>query len=137
MPESPKEAQKEMPASTSKLSTAREKLPVPDQKPVAPGHARVVVQVVKILPALETSGNGPCSKTPCQAEVKVIQVIGYGSGFSQSLGEGQQVRAYFPMTMKAVNGRPGVTQGQNMTAELRASLRESDPLVVRSYALLD
>ncbi|KAA3440000.1 hypothetical protein [Rufibacter hautae] len=125
-----------MPKS-SKLNTITEKLPVPDQKPVAPGRARAVLEVVRILPDLEPAGNGPCSQAPCKAEVRITQVLGYGAGFNKSLGQGQQMSVYFPMTVQAGKGRPGVTAGKKIKAELKSSLTEGGPLVIHSYALSD
>ncbi|MBC3541089.1 hypothetical protein ACFSC6_06660 [Rufibacter sediminis] len=123
--------------STSKLKNIHEKLPLPDQKPIPPGRARVVLEVVKVLPELEPTGNGPCSEAPCKTEVKITRVMGYGSGFNQALSEGQQVQAYFPMSVKAGGGRPGVTAGKKITADLQNSLNEHDALVIHSYTLFD
>ncbi|WP_181305136.1 hypothetical protein [Rufibacter sp. XAAS-G3-1] len=137
MPESESSVENEKPVSSSKLSTIKGTPPVPERKPLAPSHARVVLQVVKVFPKLETAGNGPCSKAPCQTEVKILQVMGYGAGFIQPLAEGQQVQAYFPMTVQAVGGRPGVAAGKRITAELQSSIGDTGRLVVYSYALLD
>ncbi len=135
LPETEQDAQTEMPRSPSKLSSITEKPPVSDQKPVAPGRARAVLEVVRILPEVEPAGNGPCSQAPCKAEVRIMQVLGYGSGFNKSLGQGQQMLAYFPMTVQPGKGRPGVTAGKKIKAELKNSLNEKAPLVIHSYAL--
>ncbi|WP_157593068.1 hypothetical protein [Rufibacter tibetensis] len=137
MPESEVKAEKETPVSTSKIDSSGDLPPLPDQKPIAPSHARVVLEVVKILPDLAPAGNGPCSQAPCKTQVLISRVIGYGSGFNQTLEEGKQVRAHFPMSVKAGGGRPEITAGKKITADVRGSLSENDPLMVRSYSLLD
>jgi hypothetical protein len=137
VPEAKPAPEIEKPVSSPKRKSIQETPPIPDKKPIAPSQARAVLQVVKVFTELETTGNGPCSKAPCKAEVKIMQVIGYGSGFTQTLAEGQQVQAYFPMTVQAVDGRPGVTVGKKITAELQNSIGDTDRLVVFSYTLLD
>ncbi|KAA6433196.1 hypothetical protein ACD591_05910 [Rufibacter glacialis] len=130
-------AENEMDMVNATPDPGQEMPPVSGEKPVAPNHARVVLLVVKVLPDLAPAGNGPCSQAPCKAEVQVVQLMGYGSAFEQTLAPGQKLRVHFPMSVKAVEGRPGVTAGKKIKAELRGSLNEGDPLVVRSYTVVD
>lgn len=64
---------------------------------VPPGHCRLVATVVKIEEAIG-SGNEPCAKVPCVAEVRVDEILGYGSAFGTPLAAGKNIRIKFTYT---------------------------------------
>ncbi|GAA4306777.1 hypothetical protein GCM10023183_22230 [Nibribacter koreensis] len=108
---------------------------LPDQETIAPGQVQVVVHVVKVLPVLDKSDAGPCGQSPCQAEVLVKKIIGYGMGFTANLAEGQTLTVHFPMTLKASEERPAVTPGQTLDARLSQPAEGGTHFVMRGFTI--
>lgn len=108
---------------------------LPDQETIAPGQVQVVVQVIKVLPVLDASDAGPCGQSPCQAEVLVKKIMGYGSAFTANLAEGQTVTVHFPMTLKASEERPAVIPGQVLDAALSQPLEGGTHFVMRGFTI--
>lgn len=118
----------------SKGAAMQGKLPVEPQEPLAPGHARVRLTLIKILP-VESSDSSPCSLAPCKAEAQVDRVLGYGSAFGSPLTGNQKIQLYFPMTVKAVNGWPGLQEGSQLEAEIRSPMAGGSGFTVRKYSV--
>ncbi len=94
---------------------------------IAPGYCRMVGQIVSIIPALAADKKDPCGKVPCQANVKVKRIIGYGSAFGSSVGEGSQIIVNFSFTLhlthkyfpELTTHLPGLQVGQTFQADIR------------------
>jgi hypothetical protein len=107
----------------------------PDPGPgVPPGHCRIVGTIVSVDPVSSGDANDPCSKAPCSATVKVDEVIGYGSGFTASLGKGSEIKVYFQYTLNPSGesfpgmspALPGLKQGSRFQADLRSGATMAD-----------
>ena len=65
---------------------------------ISPGTAKIAGTIMKIEPVLSDSGSqGPCSRVPCIASVKVTSAV-YGAGFSP-LVIGKEIRIQFIFTL--------------------------------------
>ena len=96
---------------------------------VPPDHCRVTVTVLSIDPVLQSSKpDDPCAKAPCNASVRIEEVIGYGSAFPTPFVAGDVVDVYFAFTTGPTKSIfpeltlpfPGVEKGTQLTADLRA-----------------
>lgn len=82
---------------------------------ISPGHCRIIGTIVSIDSSLDKgSRKDPCSMKPCNAEVRVDSIIGYGSSFPPLL-TGRVIRIHFYFTLSAT------------TKELFPNLREFYP----------
>lgn len=109
--------------------TTSTQMPMP-AKPgpgIAPGHCRIVGTVTAIDPQRSERTDDPCSKAPCTATVKVNEVVGYGSGFSDVLGKGAQIKVRFRYTLaptadlfpNMAPSLPGLAVGSVFQADLQ------------------
>ena len=96
---------------------------------VPPDHCRVTMTVLSIDPTLGSSKpDDPCAKAPCNASVRIDEVIGYGAAFPTPLAAGDVVDVHFAFTTGPTKSIfpeltlpfPGVEKGTQLTADLRA-----------------
>jgi hypothetical protein len=95
---------------------------------VPPNHCRVMGTIVSIDNAMATSGDDPCSKGPCYANVRIDSVLGYGSAFPHPLATGNVVRVKFAYTLSPTKeiypemdpGFPGLRVGSTLRADMRS-----------------
>lgn len=91
---------------------------------ISPGTAKIVGTITAIEPVSTDSGSeGPCSKAPCIAMVKVASAV-YGASFPQ-LVMGKEIRVKFLFTLNKTTKElfpnmadeyPGLKVGQEFTA---------------------
>ena len=94
---------------------------------IAPGHCRIVGIVTAIDQQRAERADDPCSKAPCTATVKVNEVLGYGSGFSDVLGKGREIKVRFRYTLAPTGdlfpnmapSLPGLAVGSAFQADLQ------------------
>jgi hypothetical protein len=89
---SPKENMKE-------TSDAQRTMPAQPGPGVPPSHCRINGTIVAIDQQRTGNPNDACSKAPCLATVKVDEVLGYGSGFTDVLGKGKELKVKFEYTL--------------------------------------
>ena len=130
--------------SSSRRSIGRQADSIP------PGTCRVSVTVISIdTTRSASSSNDPCSKAPCNATVRIDNVIGYGSAFPKPLARGATIVVTFAYTVaptkdllprlgKAYPGvRIGTTLEADIHSEMRLSLggRENFSLIIYGYSI--
>ena len=73
----------------------------PTKAPIPPGKCRVIGQIIRIDTARKSARpQAPCGKEPCWAQVKIVQILGYGAGFTTPLGVNRVVPVYFRAGLK-------------------------------------
>lgn len=73
--------------NSEKKEEATEMQRPPDPGPgIPPGQCQIVGTIVAVNAALSMDTNDPCSKAPCKAIVRVVEVEGYGMGFESRIG---------------------------------------------------
>lgn len=95
---------------------------------VPPGHCRIVGTIVAVDPVASGDTGDPCSRVPCTAVVKIDEIVGYGSGFTSTLGKGAEIRIRFQYTLspsadmfpKMEPSLPGLKQGSRFQADVRS-----------------
>lgn len=86
--------------SGSKDSGARFAHPPVQQSPsLPPNTCRFAGTIITVLPPESGRDDGPCSKVPCTADVRVDSILGYGSSFPYPLAAGTVVRIRFAYTL--------------------------------------
>jgi len=76
------------------------RFPTEDQQSIQPGHCRIVGTILEISQNyVGTGADDPCAKAPCLATVRVDTVLGYGSAFGHTLGEGKRIMVRFLYTL--------------------------------------
>jgi len=96
---------------------------------VPPNHCRIIGTIVSIDQMLATGSDDPCSKAPCVATVKVEEVVGTGSGFTDMIGSGKEIKVRFQTTLAPTQDMlphimpalPGLQNGSRFQADLRGS----------------
>lgn len=106
--------EKAIPATMPK-KVLKEKPLISIPEPVPVGHARVVVQVEKILPP-----DAGADTSLRRAMVRLTQIKGYGSSFNETLAVGQVLEVFFPMPLAGTDGKSGIQEGTSLAVELRA-----------------
>ena len=103
-------------------------------KMVPVGACRVVGTVVSVdSSTLSVNNDGPCSKAPCVAMVKVDSILGTGSSFAHPLSVGSVVRVRFAYTLSASKEffprmdppLPGLRAGSQFRALIQSSAETS------------
>ena len=113
--------------------------------PIAPEYCRVIAKVISTgkssRPAAE---NSPCQNYPCEAEIMIQKVIGYGSSFSSVLSEEQVVKVYFPFTLNSTKevfpdketiDLPGLKVGDKFEADMEGGLPGSENYTIYKYLI--
>jgi hypothetical protein len=112
-------------AHTSCRSTKSELARVGESVP--PSSCRVIATVVSIDRASRSPNlTDPCSKAPCQATLRIGQVLGYGVAFPVALTEGEIIPVHFAFTTAPTRevmshmteSLPGVQIGTRLEANL-------------------
>jgi hypothetical protein len=86
--------------SASKDTTAKTvTLTVPQSPSLPPNACRIVGTIMTVLAPAASTEPGPCGKVPCQADVRVDSILGYGSSFPYPLAAGAIVRMRFSYTL--------------------------------------
>ena len=84
----------------SKESTAKTvTLPTPKSPSLPPNACRIAGTITAVHPADSAGEHGPCGKVPCEADVRVDSILGYGSSFPYPLAAGTVVRMRFAYTL--------------------------------------
>lgn len=101
--------------------------PTVDAERIPPNACKVVVTVVAIdSTRYGSGGDDPCSKAPCKARVRIVEVLGYGVAFPVVLASGDVVPVHFAFTTaptreilpSLTKAFPGVTVGSTITTTL-------------------
>ncbi|MGB2868806.1 MAG: hypothetical protein WBD36_10160 [Bacteroidota bacterium] len=110
-------------------------------KMVPVGSCRIVGTVLAVdTTELQANGDGPCSKAPCVAKVRIDSILGTGSSFARPLAVGSAVRVRFAYTLspsKELFPRmdpplPGLLAGTQFKAFMQSSA-ESSTYSVETY----
>ncbi|MBM2841323.1 MAG: hypothetical protein HW412_1851 [Bacteroidetes bacterium] len=109
----------------------REPAGITQQVPIPPNNCRVVATVESIDKSLQSADkDGPCSKAPCSATIKIDSVIGYGSAFPGTLAGGERVNVKFALTLSptarlfpdVTPALPGLDVGDKFEANINGSV---------------
>lgn len=115
--------------SSEKKEEATEMQRPPDPGPgVPPGQCRIVGTIISVGPVESSGSDDPCSKAPCTATVKIEEIVGYGSGFTGSLGKGSEIKIRFQYTLSPSAemfpgmspSLPGLKQGSRFQADVKS-----------------
>lgn len=118
--------------STQQESMRRDDGQQEQKKPADPGpgippnHARIVGTIVSMTSFSSANADDPCSKAPCIAVVKIESIEGFGSGFTEPVGPGKEVRVRFRYTLAPTKDlfpemsppMPGLKNGSRFKADL-------------------
>ena len=85
--------------NTRETSSTVQRMPAQPGPGISPGHCRIVGTVTAIEQQKTGNPDDACSKAPCIASVRVEEVLGYGSGFTDILGTGKEIRVKFRYTL--------------------------------------
>ena len=98
------------------------------QKEIIPaGFCRVMGTVVEIDSSLLSDiSTDPCAKAPCRVKLRIDQILGYGSGFSQPMIAGSVIETFFAYSTADTRGLvknlqhhfPGVQVGTVIQTDL-------------------
>ncbi len=108
-------------------------LPAPPQQqnPLPPNTCRVRSTIVAIDTSFTgASSSDPCAKFPCEATVRIDEVLGYGSAFDRTLSAGETVTVTFAYTLAPTRlaypdmkpGLPGLEVGSSFTADIEGAV---------------
>ncbi len=112
---------------------------------VAPNHCRLMGVIAAIDETRSTDRESPCAKAPCKAKVKITKILGYGSGFTTPLTEGNEVEMTFAFTLAPTTKElfpnltaryKGLKQGDTFQADVQSEPKLGEALsalVVMSY----
>lgn len=114
--------------SSSRSSGAFSNRPAEPGPGIPPDHCRLVATVVRIDSARSENAANQCSKAPCNATIRVVEVLGYGSAFRYPMAKGNEVWVHFLYTLGSTKelfpdlkpGLPGLQVGATFEAELSA-----------------
>ena len=114
------------PESTRTNAVDSSRMPADPGPGLAPDHCRLVATVVRIDEGRSEGASDPCSKAPCNATIRVQQVLGYGSGFTVPLAIGNEILVHFLFTLGTTRELfpglnpplPGLQVGSTFEAEL-------------------
>lgn len=93
---------------------------------IPPSHCRITGTVLSIDQRRMGGADDPCSKAPCLATIKVDEILGYGSGFTEILGQGKEIKVRFRYTLapseslfpNMVPALPGLAVGGKFQTDL-------------------
>ena len=138
-------------AETSRTTTSDSKPRPADPGPgISPEHCWLVATLVSIDNTLSDNAANPCSKAPCNATIRVEEVLGYGSSFRTPLANGNEIRVHFLYTLASTKeffpdmkpGLPGLAVGARFEADLfggeeqvAGAASKAPTLLVGSYRL--
>ena len=118
--------------STSKTVT----LPKPQSPSLPPNACRIAGTITAVLPADSVAGNAPCGKVPCEADVRVDSILGYGSSFPYPLAAGTIVRMRFAYTLAPTAamfpGTPDLPQGLKSGDAFRGVMEAGEGLAQKA-----
>ncbi len=98
-----------------------------DGQNIPPGQCRIIGTIVSINEIKKTgNADDPCSKTPCQAVVRVDSVLGYGQGYVRPLAKSKEVPVTFRFTLSPTEKffknmtttYPGLEEGSTFMADV-------------------
>lgn len=111
-----------------------------------PDFCRIIGKIISIKPnTKENSGNSPCGNHPCEAEVMIEKVLGYGSSFSNVLYAEQIINIHFAFTLqsskeafpnKNVIDLPGLKEGDKFEANMRGGSLLKDKYIINEYVFM-
>jgi len=73
--------------------------PVQQSPSLPPNACRFAGTIISVLPPESGRDDGPCSKVPCTAQVRVDTILGYGSSFPYPVAAGTVVTIRFAYTL--------------------------------------
>ncbi len=112
----------------------------PVRNSVSPNHCRIVGTVVAVDSTLDVADSlqshrdvPPCTKVPCNADVRIDSILGYGSAFGNPVVQEKIYRMHFVFTLAATSKElfpsmkevyPGLIVGSSFIADIeRQSVR--------------
>jgi len=107
---------------------------------IPPDNCKMIGEVVKV--STERTSNGVCAENPCVATIKVVEILGYGSGFSTPLNIGQEITINFAFTLSPTNNLfpelneplEGLEEGDKFEALVIGSERMGEGKSYKIYA---
>ena len=126
--------------STKIQANSNRKKPIVN-KTIPPDQCLFEGEIVKILP-IDAKAQGVCSKNPCEAIVKIIKVIGFGSSFKVSMSSGSKKQIKFKNTLNPTNKLfedreehlPGLKAGDKFKAYVTA--KTVPLLIIENYTVI-
>ena len=99
-----------------------------NNRPLPVEASEVLAQIVEVLPQQQAiMKSSPCAKAPCEATVKVMQVLKSGQAFLPTLSRNEDVRIRFAYTLAPTDSifpdsdahLPGLNKGDVFKAHVR------------------
>jgi len=120
--------------------------PNPPGPGIPPGHCRIIGTVVAVDSALSEVEGDPCAEAPCVATVRIVEVVGFGSGFTGTVGNGSEIKVRFRYTLAETSRLfpemspvlPGLQKGSTFVADVALAgtlMAESEQFVIEKYEL--
>ena len=101
-----------------------------------PEFCRIIGKVISVKSSIkEANGDSLCENHPCEAEVMIEKVLGYGSSFPEMLYPKEVINVYFAFTLqktkevfpnKDVIDLPGLKEGNKFEANMEGSLLKGE-----------
>ncbi|MDE3057512.1 MAG: hypothetical protein KGJ59_06110 [Bacteroidota bacterium] len=112
----------------SERSAVSQSLIHPVRNPIPPNHCRIRGTITAIDSAFADSDSSqPCAKIPCNAEIRIDSILGYGSSFGEPVVEGKEYAVHFAFTLARTTkelfpsmneGYPGLNVGSSFVADI-------------------
>jgi hypothetical protein len=109
-----------------------------------PGVCNIKAEILSILPPAESDTSNICSKYPCMAKVKILDIYGCGSAVALPLNQGSIVEMKFAYTLHSTDiipnmkaHFPGLKEGDIFWAgvQQRLAMGKAGGFVVYDYDL--
>ena len=111
---------------------------------IPPGHCRITGTIISIDSTLERgSSKDPCSIKPCNAEVRIDSILGYGSAFPPLL-TGSLIRLHFYFTLSPTTKEllpnmsefyPGLKTGSSFLGDIEPVIRKGKNNKIKQFAI--
>jgi hypothetical protein len=127
--------------------TSKTDISIKQEQPqsLPPESCRIRGKIISIKAVdSEVKGNTPCDKNPCDAEVLIEKVLGYGSSFSAMLYPEDVITLHFSFTLsntkqvfpdKNVIELPGLNTGDLFEANIEGNLLNKKNFTVNEYKI--
>ncbi len=120
---------------TSKHTVVSQPVIHPEENVIPPNHCRIRGTIITIDSTLTiTDFSQPCAKVPCNAEVRIDSILGYGSAFGNPVVQGAQHVMHFVFTLSPTSKKlfpsmkeeyPGMTIGSSFIADIERQQSKS------------
>lgn len=101
----------------------------PVKNSIPPGSCRISGTIIGIDSTLDLSDPAqPCAKVPCNADVRIDSVLGYGSAFGTPVVQGKEYKMHFVFTLSPTSKElfplmntayPGLHTGSSFIADIK------------------